>query len=370
MGERGYAKLEPHRAVLERWMHLAPVSAFPMGGRPASLDWPDARRTGLAGPPRRGEPFPLYRACLNPTVETSMLERPSACGAIRIKEDSGRWVAVLDDRPLGLLEFSVIDRIFRHGVLSRPKLAKLRLVFELGQLGALVGCLAAPMVYLRESVTAASIDALNRFVAEHPGMVRALVGISHEEQLRVLRGLRREERRGNRWVVGAVETAHFWMDEPVGPAIVRDGLRAFMARYVQQGAAVIEGRTPPGLERLPLFEIRRLRTPEALVAEGEAMAQCAGGYAPLLWRPGHYLFSIRFRLGWSARRRSTLLVSESGWPGLEHRGAGNSRPLLANVVAAGVLQERLRAAREARRPRSWAIAREILSSALVDRLRE
>jgi len=169
-------------------------------------------------------------------------------------------------------------------------------------------------------------------------------------------------------VVGAVETAHFWMDEPVGIAIVRDGLGAFMENYRQQGAPVIEGGTPPGLERLPLFEIRVLRTPEALVTEGETMDHCVGGYAPLLWRPGHYFFSIRCRLGWGARSRSTLLLREGIWSGTEHWSVGNSPPSLANVVAARVLQERLRAVREARRARSWAVARKTLLDAVAARL--
>jgi len=384
VGEHGYAKLEPYRAVIERWMYLAPVSAFTIVGRPASLDGPDGavcfgdrviglsddgpRGTRPEAPPWRGEPFRLYRACLNPDVAKSLLERPSACGAIRIEWSSGRWIPVFDGRPLGLLEFSVIDRMFRQGALSRKKLKKVQRVFDLGQQGVLVGCLSAPTVYVRDNVTAESIAELNRFFEVHPNMIRALVGISHEEQLRVIRQLRSHERRGNRWVVGAVETAHFWMDEPVGIAIVRDGLGAFMESYRQQGAPVIEGGTPPGLERLPLFAIRVLRTPEALVAEGETMDHCVGGYAPLLWRPGHYFFSIRFRLGWGARSRSTLLLREGIWSGTEHWSVGNSPPSLANVVAARVLQERLRAVREARRARSWAVARKTLLDALAARL--
>jgi hypothetical protein len=371
VGEIGYEKLEPHRAAIERWMHLAPVSAFTRIGRPADLDWPDERTAVAAEPPWRGEPFRLYRACLNPEVEQNLSERPSACEEILLEKESGRWVATLRGRPLSLLEFSVIDRIFRRGVLSRQKLEKLQLVFEHGQRGVLVGALAAPKSYVRDNVTVRSIDALNRFFGEHPEVATALVGISHEEQVRIVRELRREERRRNRWVVGAVETAHFWMNEPVGPAIVRDGLQAFMGRYRQQGKVLLEGSVPPGLERLPLFEIRRLTTPEALVTEGEEMGHCVGGYAPLLWSPGSFVFSIRFRLGWSARFRSTLLVRENAfvrWS--EHRSVRNERPFLANTVAAGVLQERLRAAREDRRPQTWAVARTIFLREVADRLGE
>lgn len=371
LGEIGYAKLEPHRAVMERWMHLAPVSAFTIARRPADIDWPGDRGSVDAEPPWRGEPFRLYRACLNPAVERSVSERPSACEEIRLEKESGRWVATLRGRPLSLLEFSVIDRIFRRGVLSRQKLEKLQLVFEKGQRGVLVGALAAPKQYVRDNVTERSIDALNRFFEEHPDAATALVGISHEEQVRIVRELRREERRRNRWVVGAVETAHLWMNEPVGPAIVRDGLPSFMVRYRQQGKPLLDGSAPPGLARLPLFEIRRLKTAEALVAEGEEMGHCVGGYAPLLWRPGNYLFSIRFRLGRNARCRSTLLVQENArWRRSEHRSVGNERPVLANAVAAGVLQERLRAAREERRPRNWSVARDTLLKELVARLRE
>jgi hypothetical protein len=370
VGEIGYAKLEPHRAVIERWMHLAPVSAFTIASRPADMYWPDEWEAGAAERPWRGEPFRLYRACLNAEVEQSLTERPSACEQIRLEGVSGRWVPMLRGRPLTLLEFSVIDRIFRRGGLSRQKLEKLRLVFEHGLRGVLVGCLAAPKLYVRDNVTVRSIDALNGFFHEHPDVATALVGISHEEQVRIVRELRREERGRNWWVVGAVETAHVWMDEPVGPVIVRDGLQAFMVRYRQHAEALMEGAVPPGLERLPLFEIRRLKPTEALVTEDEAMGDSVGGYAQVLSSPGDYLFAIRFRLGWSTRCRSTLLVRESPCADvLMHESVDNSRPMLANMVAAGVLQERLRAARETRTPQSWAVARAIVLREVKDRLR-
>jgi hypothetical protein len=357
VGEIGYAKIEPHLGAIERWMRLAPVSAFPADGRRDRLD--DGLYDPLdgVGVTWSAKAFRLYRACVDAEVERSLLANPSSCGAIRIEGREGRWMAMLGDRPLTLLEFSVIDRLFRKEELSRRKLKKLQSVFEHGRHGVLVSCLAAPLLYIRDNVTADSVKEINGFFEGYPAVAPNLVGMSHEEQLRIVRALRGYQRRGKRWVVGAVESAHVWLGEPVGPALVRDGLDALIQRYIQHEARFIEGSTPRGLERLPLFEIRQLRTAEERLEDCDAMGHYVGGYAAFASRHRSYIFSIRFELGAGAARRSTLVVEEGerGWV-IEHRGTGFAPPGLANRVAAGVLLERLTAARDGRRAEAWRVA--------------
>jgi len=155
------------------------------------------------------------------------------------------------------------------------------------------------------------------------------------------------------------------MNEPVGPTIARDGLDAFVERFEVQAKLTVGGILPSGITRVPLFEITRLNTVAALYAEGDQMDHCVGGYAPLLARPGHYFFSIRFKLGARWGSRSTLHAdATSGAVNWQHLSYGNTAPRLMNVVACDVVVERLRAVHAGRKPKAWAVAGSVLSREL------
>lgn len=370
VGERTYQKILPQLGMIKPWIRLAPMSAFSLQHRMVELDSGDNAYQTMSQVVTRGAPFRLYRAYLNHGLEQEILERPSSCPWIRIETRHGKHMAMLGNMPLGLMEFSVIDRLFRNGAVGMGKLKKLHTVLGQARRPALSTCLVDPLLYVRDNVTKASVMELNRFFSEHPGIVRNLMGLSHEEQIGIKRALKGRERRGERWAVGAVETAHLWMDEPVGPAIVRDGLDAFLVRYEQLSKTLASGPLRDGLTRLPLFEIRSLETAEALNEEGREMGHCVGGFGYLLTRPGNHFFSIRFKLGKGLRHRSTLHIGIDAKPlQWQHLSVGNEPATLANEIAARIIRDRLRACAEGTDARAWPIVREELSKALRQRMK-
>ena len=363
VGEITYAKIGPQLAFVERWFHLAPMSAFPRhddGYYPS----PGGATTGRCGT------FRLWRAHVAPAVAAAILERPSSCPAIRVGRVEGLKTVTLEDTRLGLMEFSVLDREFRSGAMNRRKLTKLRTVLRHAARPVLATCLANPRLYIRDNVSAQSVEELNSYFWEHPGLAHNLLGLSHEQQLRITRRLRGRGERGDGWVVGVVETAHLWLDEPVGPFIARDGLEALIARYDQQTKVVLGARLPDGLLHLPLFEITRIDSARSLSQDGKQMKHWVGGYAPMLAVPGHYFLSIRFRLGWRVGHRSTLYADLSGHFGVwQHVTSANRWPSLANEVAAQVLMTRLRCAHAGRPAMHWRDTAGVVSAVLRRKLR-
>jgi hypothetical protein len=355
VGEKTYGKIGPQLPFLEQWFHLAPLSALPR-------DEDGCYRARFDSANGRGAPFRLYRAHLAAPLETAILERPSSCPAIGIERGKGFVTATLAGKPLGLMEFSVVDRMFRQGAVSKRKLAKLHTVLTYAKRPALVACLVNPLLYVRDNVSEESVEELNRFFGEHPGIARNLTGISHEEQLRIKRALRGREKRGQRWAVGAVETAHLWLDGPVGPIIARDGLDAFIKNFETQAKMTVAGVLPEAVTRVPLFEITRIATSAALYAEGDRMDHCVGGYASLLAVPGHYFFSIQFRLGSRSGNRSMLYAfCDARSLVCQHMSERNTPPRLVNVVAGIVLMERMRDALAGRRRKDWSVVATALS---------
>jgi hypothetical protein len=331
VGEQTYKKLLAQLPVLERWLHLAPLSALPRDhGELSSED-------------RAKSAFRLYKGYVASGLAAELMARPSLCPSVVAERCGGNTITRVEGESLGQMEFSVIDRLFREGALSRRKLAKLLTVFAHGERGVLSACLVNPLRYVHDNVTRQSVEEMNRFFREHPGIVRNLIGISHAEQVRIKRALKGRERRGDGWAIGAVEYAHAWLDEPVGPCIVRDGMDAFLERYSEVAKVPIEARLPEGVERIPLFEVRQLNTAAALYAEGQAMGHCVGGYAPLLAEAGNHFFSVQFRMGRKRSHRSTLHVTvAAGLVRNQHLSVRNTLPSTINRIAGELLVERLR----------------------------
>ncbi len=229
--------------------------------------------------------------CLRPR-ENAPSHHSLHCDLIGLQVSNGAYAAVIP------------QYIYRHMERKSPSLVALwDKLAELKTSGLELRHDASIDRFLAQTVTDAMyfskadhpkhLEEVVRFVDEHSLLHDALAGLSLSEQYRRVELVRRLESRFGLWVPGELEISQN-CDE-----LLRNGNELALTAHVEARHAHLCRRLLPDCARLPLpaelngYTVRELTRGDELLAEGERLHHCVGGYGDALEQGRSRIISLR-----------------------------------------------------------------------------